>query len=216
MSLSQVGAYSLLLAHQWLTRQNTLPNDVRALKKLARWHDETDGDFQLVLSCFPVVKTNHTRRANPRLYHEYQSALVLRQTAIESGQRGAVKRWKSPLDKPPINGATTWDAYQSAYQNRYRVQPVRNQQVNSQLKQLVQRLGVIEAPQVAAFYLTHNKPLYVSARHPTHLLLRDAEGLRTEWATGIKATTSEARQAEVQDDARAQIARVRAKMEGRT
>ena len=215
MSLSQVGAYSLLLSHQWLTHTNTLPNDVIALKKLARWHDETDGDFTPVLSCFPIVKKNHTRRANLRLYQEYQSAMVLRQTAIESGQRGAIKRWKQPVEKPIVNGAATWDAYQSAYRARYHVEPVRNQQVNSHLKQLVARLGVEDAPRVASFYLTHNKPFYVSARHSTNLLLRDAEGLRTEWATGVKSTTLEAQSAETVDAAQEQIKRVGKLLEGR-
>jgi len=65
---------------------------------------------------------------------------------------------------------------------------------------------------VAAFYLTHNKSFYVQARHPVTLLLRDAEGLRTEWATGVKATTGEARNVERRDDAMAQIQRVKAMM----
>lgn len=112
------------------------------------------------------------------------------------------------------NGVATWQSYASSYRLRYGVDPVRNTAVNSQLKKLVDRLGSDEAPQVAAFYLTHNKPLYVSARHPTNLLLRDAEGLRTEWATGIKSTTLEARSAEVVDAAQEQVNRVRRLMKG--
>jgi hypothetical protein len=113
------------------------------------------------------------------------------------------------------NGVATWDAYRASYRHRYSVDPVRNTAVNSQLKKLVDRLGSEEAPLVAAFYCTHNKPLYVSARHATNLLLRDAEGLRTEWATGIKSTTLEARSAETVDAAQEQIKRVGRLLEGR-
>lgn len=88
-----------------------------------------------------------------------------------------------------------WNAYSQAYEKRYGVPPVRNRKVNGQLAQVVERLGQ-EAPAVATFYLGHNKGLYVSSRHCVDLLLRDAEGLRTEWATGRKVTDTEARQAD--------------------
>lgn len=109
---------------------------------------------------------------------------------------------------PAVNGIATWEAYQDSYLRRYGVRPVRNQTVNSQLKHVVDRLGQEEAPLVAAFYLTHNKPLYVSARHATNLLVRDCEGLRTEWATGVKATTSEAKNLEFKDNVVGQADRV--------
>lgn len=126
-------------------------------------------------------------------------------SAAPSGERDDVAK---------VPSAETWESYAFAYQVRYGTQPVRNAKVNGQLSQLVRRLGSEEAPRVAAFYLTHNKALYVSARHATDLLLRDAEGLRTEWATGVKATTGEAKNAERKDDAQAQIARVKAMMAG--
>lgn len=78
----------------------------------------------------------------------------------------------------------TWNAYAEAYQKRYGVMPVRNAKINSQCCQLVSRLGAEEAPLVAAFYLHVDMPLYVSARHATSLLVRDCEGLRTQWKTG--------------------------------
>lgn len=110
----------------------------------------------------------------------------------------------------PAKSAETWDAYSKAYQNRYLVEPARNQKTNSLLCQLVDRLGASEAPAVAAFYLTHNSPLYVRCRHPPNMLVNDAEGLRTQWLTGKKSTTSEVKQAELQDDAREQVKRVEA------
>lgn len=80
--------------------------------------------------------------------------------------------------------AETWARYAEAYAARYGAQPVRNARVNGQLAQLVVRLGADEAPAVAAFYVQTRTSLYVAAKHCTDLLLRDAEKLRTEWATG--------------------------------
>jgi len=123
-------------------------------------------------------------------------------------------RLKVEILPVPTKTAQAWDAYSQAYTHRYGAAPVRNAKVNGVLSRFVDRLGSEEAPLVAAFYLTHNKPLYVSSRHSTDLLLRDAEGLRTEWVTGVKATTGEARNAERRDDAMEQIKRVTAMMQG--
>ena len=112
--------------------------------------------------------------------------------------------------------ADIWESYRSAYQSRYGVDPVRNKSVNIALCQVIDKLGHADAVHVAAFYLTHNKPIYGGNRHPTNLLVRDAEGLRTEWATGIKATTGESRNAEKQDEAREQVKRVEAMLKGGT
>lgn len=92
--------------------------------------------------------------------------------------------------------AETWRFYDGAYYRRYGVHPVRNATVNGQLAQFVKRLGAKEAPPVAQFYVSHSRGLYISAKHPVNLLLRDAEGLRTEWATGRAVTDTEARHAD--------------------
>lgn len=113
-----------------------------------------------------------------------------------------------PVDQPKKNLGTTrareakavpltaevWAAYTAAYRDRYGVDPVRNAKVNGQLANLVARLGGSEAPAVASFYVRHNFALYVRAKHPADLLLRDCEGLRTEWATGRTVTNTEAQQ----------------------
>lgn len=95
-------------------------------------------------------------------------------------------------------GATnpTWEAYCSAHEQRYGIAPVRNARVNGQLASLIRCIGAIEAPAVAAFYVGHNRAAYVQAKHATNLLARDAEGLRTEWATNRTVTDTEARQAD--------------------
>lgn len=101
-----------------------------------------------------------------------------------------------------------WRDFRAAYHDRYHVDPVRNMQVNAMLSKLVDRLGKDDAPHVAAFYLRHNNPYYVQKRHPVNLLLQDAEGLRTQWATGVKATTGEARNLETMDNMQGQHDRV--------
>ena len=88
---------------------------------------------------------------------------------------------KEPKVEQPSPGALTWNAYAAAYEERYGTAPKRNAKVNGQLAQLVARLGAEEAPRVAAFYVSVNRNLYVSAGHVTDLLLRDAERLHTDW-----------------------------------
>lgn len=104
--------------------------------------------------------------------------------------------------------AETWKWYSEAYLARYKTLPVRNQKVNSELKKLVELLGAEEAPQVAAFYLTCSLGLYVSSRHPTNLLVRDASGLRTQWKTNTRATKSEIRTAETGSNMNEQLKRI--------
>ncbi|SEN71911.1 hypothetical protein SAMN05216404_106181 [Nitrosospira multiformis] len=88
----------------------------------------------------------------------------------------------------------TWKSYSDAYFNRYGVEPVRNAAVNTSIKSFVQKLPYNEAPYVAAFFVSHNDKFYVQKTHPVFLLLKDAEGLRTQWATGQAMTSTRAAQ----------------------
>ena len=92
------------------------------------------------------------------------------------------------------DAAAVWAAYADGFRRRYGVDPIRNAKVNSQIVQLVKRLGADESPGVAEFYTCHNRGLYTSARHCVDLLLRDAESLRMEWVTGQTITDGHARQ----------------------
>ena len=93
-------------------------------------------------------------------------------------------------------GSRAWDAYADAYLNRYGTEPVRNAKVNAQFSQLVKRLPDDEAADVARWYVTNSRALYVNSKHCVDLLLRDCEGLRTEWATGMRMSDTEARHAD--------------------
>ncbi|MCR4297476.1 MAG: DUF1376 domain-containing protein [Gallionella sp.] len=98
--------------------------------------------------------------------------------------------------KSEAHTGETWTAYSSAYEERYHVLPMRNAKVNGMLARFCERIPLDEAPGVAAFFVRSNRGLYVNSRHAVDLLLRDAEGLRTEWATGHHGTETEAHQAD--------------------
>lgn len=88
----------------------------------------------------------------------------------------------------------TWAAYASAYRDRHGVAPVRNAKVNSNVRQIVQRLGHGEAPLVAAWFLTVNERYVVQNMHDLGALLTKCEAYRTQWATGRQMTQASAQQ----------------------
>ncbi|MGW8276053.1 helix-turn-helix domain-containing protein [Xanthomonas axonopodis] len=90
----------------------------------------------------------------------------------------------------------TWAAYAAAYRKRHHVNPVRNAKVNANVKQLVQRLGRIEAPLVAEWFLSVNERYVVQGMHDLGALLAKAEAYRTQWATGRTMTQTRAQQAD--------------------
>lgn len=90
----------------------------------------------------------------------------------------------------------TWGAYAQTYADRYGTAPVRNQKINSLVKQFVQRIGAEESHLVAAWFVQHPGSYYVGRMHDFGCLLTDAEKLRTEWATGRVMTAGKARQSD--------------------
>lgn len=87
-----------------------------------------------------------------------------------------------------------WTDYKNAYFARYQVPPIRNQKINSQVKQLVQRLGT-EAGPVAEFYVLNvNDAFVIRNTHDLGTLLSKAEAYRTQWATGRTMTNTRAQQ----------------------
>lgn len=90
---------------------------------------------------------------------------------------------------------TTWAAYCAAYEARYGAKPVRNAQINTKVKQFVQRIGYDEAPGVAAWFVEFVNDSYVVRNcHAVGVLLTGAEAYRTQWATGTAMTNTKARQ----------------------
>lgn len=94
----------------------------------------------------------------------------------------------------PAPSSLVWAKYSDAYERRYGAKPTRNASVNGKLAQFLKRVAAEEAPAIAAFFVAHNDQFYVKSMHPVGLLLKDAEKLRTEWATGRQVTSGQARQ----------------------
>lgn len=76
-----------------------------------------------------------------------------------------------------------WAAYAAAYRNRYGTDPVRNGKVNTQVRDLLKRLGADEAPAVAAYFVAINDAYLTRNCHDLGSLLAKAESYRTQWAT---------------------------------
>lgn len=119
------------------------------------------------------------------------------------------------LDEPqaltaqdPSPTALVWRAYKAAYQLRYKSPATWNAKVAGQVKHFVTRVPVIEAPEIAAFYLQHNGTRYVASGHSVGNLLLDAEKIRMEWLTGRKVTSQDARNAEASDSLKNQVERL--------
>lgn len=118
------------------------------------------------------------------------------------------KRTKAKDDRGPTTA--TFEAYSAAYKERYGVAALRNAMVSGQLANFIARVPIEEAPAIAAFYVGHNNGLYVSAKHPVNLLVRDAERLRTDWATG----DSKDRRPERATSRTAELTRVHSELSG--
>lgn len=99
---------------------------------------------------------------------------------------------KAAKRSEPSTTAATFEAYTGSYRNRYGVDPIRNGKVNGQLAQFVARVGIEEAPLIAAHYVGMEKGWYVQSMHSIDCLLKDAEAIRTSWATGRVVTNAQA------------------------
>lgn len=112
----------------------------------------------------------------------------------EADLRSAAALRVRPKRTNPQN-AETWNAYAEAYRQRYSTDPVRNAKVNGQVAQIVKRIGA-EAPAVARFFVGLNTAWYVQKCHSLDCLVKDAEAVRMQWATGRAVTAAQARQAD--------------------
>lgn len=89
-----------------------------------------------------------------------------------------------------------WANYAMAYRKRYDAWPVWNARVAGQLGQIIDRLGQLEAPKVAAFFVGINDSRLIHSCHDLGLLLARAESYRTQWFTNRQVTGTAARQIE--------------------
>lgn len=138
------------------------------------------------------------------------SQIINPETSLTSSTVPAAAK-KSRPPAPPSNPevvSAAWNAYADAYAHRYRVPPTRNAQANALLGQFIRRVPAAEAGSILAWYVASSRGVYVGARHPLTLALRDAEGIRTDWLTGSRPTDTAARHV----DRRANLGEIGAKL----
>lgn len=122
---------------------------------------------------------------------------LIGQSILEAGEKVSVKTQKEPGDEDRKQACRNiWQAYSIAYFDRYQTEPVRNQKVNAQVNDLLKRLGKIEAPRVAAYFVGINDSYLVRECHAFGALLTKAEAFRTQWATNAQVNSVTARQIE--------------------
>jgi hypothetical protein len=109
----------------------------------------------------------------------------------------------------------TWRAYKQAYIEIYKVEPVQNAKVSSQVKLFVQRVPAADAPLMAAWFLRHRGQWYVREGHSMGSLLKDCEKLHTEWLTGVTLHQKDAHEIDRVAADKAMFDRVAARVEAR-
>lgn len=106
-------------------------------------------------------------------------------------------------------GSRIFERYADLIFTKYGKEPLRNKKVNSQCKQLGERLGE-DALEVLKFYVEHNEASYIRSHHAIGYLLGDAEALHMQWQRGKKVTRQDVWKAEKQRGPQDQIARIEA------
>lgn len=102
---------------------------------------------------------------------------------------------KSGAPEEEISPSTqVWEAYNTAYYNRYGTETIRDALANKSISRLIACVGKKEAPHIAAFYVSINKQFYISRYHDLETLVKDAKGIRTQWVTGRVMTNTRAAQ----------------------
>ena len=117
-----------------------------------------------------------------RFQNQKSESEVRREEGEERRKKEKTAGKVADLARPPKSEAC-WQRYRVSYLEVWKVEPVRNKKTNTDLCGLVDRLGKDLAPEVAGFYPHHQRAIYVTARHPTNLLLRDAEAIRVDMLT---------------------------------
>ena len=107
----------------------------------------------------------------------------------------AKKAERKSAEPNPANVAT-WKAYTAAYRDRYGVLPAANAKTRGQAASLVRMVGADLAPDLAAYYLTHNGGFFVQCRHDFGLLLKWYQQILTDMQRGEQMTQTKARQTE--------------------
>lgn len=145
----------------------------------------------LITGALPTHSENAPRTLPPERKGKERKG---KESTGEEGKGMDLATGAAPPPRAESKTAEIWQRYSAAYLDRYGTEPVRNAKVNGQLANVVDRLGGEDAPLVAEFYVGHSSRWYVEKGHSVECLQKDAEKLRTEWATGNRITATKARQ----------------------
>lgn len=146
------------------------------------------------------VKQSADARSNASSNARSNAQALLEECPSPSPSSSPSSSSPSAPSPAPKRGADTernsaiWEAYADAYAARYGVAPVRNARTNGQVAQFAKRVPAEDAVALAAWFVGHNDQFYLKTGHQLAQLLKDAEKLRTEWATGRRMTSTQARQ----------------------
>lgn len=158
-----------------------------------RENGKTDGDAFTVSLSIDGSVTISALTGELRLSREDAGALGELLVSV-AGRRKRAATAPAKVAPPNPSNLLTWSAYATAYEARYGIAPVRNARTNGMIARFTELLPADVAPSVAAFYVRHGHGHYVSRCHPVDLMLRDAESLHAQWATGRLASQMGARQ----------------------
>jgi hypothetical protein len=154
----------------------------------------------------PVAGRDKTKtKTKIRLEESLQSA-----TEVATSPPAEVINFPKPKKESNPNlelNRDIWDAYEFAYEKRWKQKPVRNAKVNRNISDLGKRLG-FDAVSVVDFFVNHNKSYYVERTHDISLCLKDAETLHTQWKRGQAITKNEIKTFETEDFYKQQMERL--------
>jgi uncharacterized protein YdaU (DUF1376 family) len=104
MDLEAVGAYIILLCHQW--NEQSVPADPTLLARICRTTpDRLQAIWSQVAPKFAPLHGNEKRLANPKLEMIRKESGRFSKKQAEYGKRGAAKRWANkPLDTNSLDG----------------------------------------------------------------------------------------------------------------
>ncbi len=176
------------------------------------WKFNNPGSFKVLIGALrdldDVPKTElfndfatNLRYLPPNLHQNFKEGICIRMPIQyqhqQQHQHQEQQTESCEVATPPasyLRSRLTWEAYEAEYLTVYGVKPIRNATVNSQLAAFIKRVPLEDAPAIAAFYVYHKDQFYVQKRHPIGLLLKDAEGLYTQWKSKHSVTHAQAKQ----------------------
>lgn len=116
MAPEQEGAYIRLLALQWNSESQTIPDDDAILSKLSRLDGRWPTLGEAVKECFDSVKDMPGRIRNERLYACWNERKAFIESKVRGGKNSAAVRWggvECPVEEEPEETPTPLPGFDS-------------------------------------------------------------------------------------------------------